>query len=281
VAARWALDGVVEAARTTGRTARVHLKIDTGLGRNGLTEPLLDELVPVAMAAQADGAIELVGAWSHLAFADAPDHPTVRGQAEVFERAVAVLERAGAHLQVRHLANSAAVLTTPSVHYDLVRPGLAVYGLSPIPEQATSAQLGLVPAMTVEAALATVKAMPAGRGLSYAHAYTTTTDTVIGVVPMGYADGVPRHASGSNARPGGPVRVGGRTLAVAGRVCMDQFVLDLGPGAGEQPGDVVTLFGTGADGGPTAEDWARVAGTISYEIVTRLGARVPRVYVGG
>ena len=279
LAAPWALDGVVAAARATGRTARVHLKVDTGLGRNGLTGPQLDDLLPALMRAQADGAVVVVGIWSHLAFADTPDHPTVRAQAGVFEQTVAATERAGARLEVRHLANSAAVLRWPSVHYDLVRPGLAVYGLSPIPDQATSAQLGLVPAMTLQAHLATVKLVPAGQGLSYAHQYVTTQDTTVGIVPLGYADGIPRHASGTNQRPGGPVQVGGRRLAVAGRVCMDQFVLDLGPAATDVPGDLVTVFGPGADAEPTAEDWAQTCGTISYEIVTRLGAQVPREYV--
>ena len=136
-----------------------------------------------------------------------------------------------------------------------------------------------MPAMTVEAELANVKRVQKGTGVSYAHLYVTERDTVLGLVPLGYADGVPRHASGSQDHPGGPVRVGDRTVGVAGRVCMDQVVLDLGPDATERAGDRVELFGTGADGGPTAEDWARAAGTISYEIVTRLGARVPRVYV--
>ena len=117
--------------------------------------------------------------------------------------------------------------------------------------------------------------MPGGHGVSYAHQYVTTHDTVLGLVPLGYADGIPRHASGTQEQPGGPVRVGGRTLGVAGRVCMDQVVVDLGPGATEQAGDRVELFGTGRDGGPTAQDWAVAAGTISYEIVTRIGARVP------
>lgn len=279
VAAPWALDEVVAAARAAGRPARVHLKVDTGLGRNGLTPPDLGELLPAAMRAQAEGAVEVVGVWSHLAFADEPQHPTVRGQARVFADAVATVEAAGAHLEVRHLANSAATLTTPDVHYDLVRPGLAVYGLSPVPQLGGPADFGLVPAMTLEAELATVKRLPAGHGVSYAHQYVTTQDTWVGVVPIGYADGVPRHASGSQERPGGPVRVGGRTLGVAGRVCMDQVVVDLGPDATERAGDRVELFGTGADGGPTAQDWAQAAGTISYEIVTRVGARVPRVHV--
>lgn len=279
VAGAWALDAVVDAARRTGRTARVHLKVDTGLGRNGLTPADLPDVLDAALRAQAEGAVEVVGIWSHLAFADEPAHPTVLAQADVFADAVRLAESRGAHLEVRHLANSAATLTSPAVHYDLVRPGIAVYGLSPVPQLGGPAEYGLVPAMTFEAQLATVKTVGAGQGVSYAHAYTTSTRTVLGVVPVGYADGIPRHASGGPAHPGAPVLVGGRRVPIAGRVCMDQVVLDLGPGAGEQPGDRVVLFGAGADGGPTAEDWARSAGTISYEIVTRLGARVPRVHV--
>ncbi|WP_298456259.1 alanine racemase [uncultured Cellulomonas sp.] len=281
VAAPWALDRVAAAARATGRTARVHLKVDTGLGRNGLTPADLPDVLHAALRAQAEGALQVTGVWSHFAFADEPDHPTVHRQAEVFDAAVRLVEGAGATLEVRHLANSAATLTNPSVHHDLVRPGLAVYGLSPVPSLGGPAAYGLTPAMTLESQLATVKTVPAGHGVSYAHAYVTPTETVLGVVPIGYADGVPRHASGSLPdHPGGPVQVGGRRAAVAGRVCMDQFVLDLGPGAADAAGDRVELFGTGAHGGPTAEDWARAAGTISYEIVTRVGARIPREYVG-
>lgn len=284
VAAPWALAEVVAAARERGRTARIHLKVDTGLGRNGLLPDALPAVLADAVAAQSEGLVEVVGIWSHLAFADDPTHPTVLAQAHVFDAAVRLAERAGAHLEVRHLANSAATLTQPSMHYDLVRPGIAVYGLSPVPDLAGPQAYGLRPAMTLEAELATVKAVPAGSGVSYAHAYTTTQDTVLGVVPLGYADGIPRHASGLPTHPGGPVRVGGgvaaRTLTVAGRVCMDQVVLDLGPGAREQAGDRVVLFGDGLDGGPTAQDWADAAATISYEIITRLGDRVPRVYLG-
>lgn len=275
-----ALVEVVAAARLVGRTARVHLKVDTGLGRNGLTPADLGDVLPAALHAQAEGAVALVGVWSHLAFADEPDHPTVRTQHAVFADAVHLVEAAGAALEVRHLANSAATLTSPQVHYDLVRPGIAVYGLSPVPQLGGPEHYGLVPAMTLEAELATVKRVPAGHGVSYAHQYVTTQDTVLGVVPLGYADGIPRHASGTPQRLGGPVRVGERTLGVAGRVCMDQLVVDLGPGASERAGDRVELFGTGLDGGPTAQDWAEAAGTISYEIVTRIGASVPREHVG-
>ncbi|WP_255491631.1 MULTISPECIES: alanine racemase [unclassified Actinotalea] len=281
VPALWALDEVAAAARATGRTARVHLKVDTGLGRGGVMPRDLDALLDAALAAQAEGVVDVVGVWSHLAWADAPDHPTVLAQAAVFADAVALAERRGARLEVRHLANSAATLTNPAMHFDLVRPGLAVFGLSPAPQLGTPADYGLTPAMRLEARLVLTKTVPAGQGVSYAHAYVTPRETVLGVVPLGYGDGVPRHASGGADRWGGPVQVGGRRLGVAGRVCMDQFVLDLGPGATERAGDTVVLFGSGHDGEPTAEDWAAAADTISYEVVTRLGARVPRTYVGG
>lgn len=279
VSAAWALDEVADAARAAGRTARVQLKVDTGLSRNGLTPSDLSELLPAIHRLEAEGVLDVVGLWSHLTYADEPTHPSVKQQSVVFAEALEVVEGAGLRLEVRHLANSAATLTSPDTHYDLVRPGIAVYGLSPVPQLGGSAEFGLVPAMTVEAELANVKHVPAGTGVSYAHAYVTPRDTVLGLVPLGYADGIPRHASGSQDRVGGPIRVGGRTLGVAGRVCMDQVVVDLGPGASEVAGDRVELFGTGADGGPTAQDWAEAAGTISYEIVTRLGARVPRVHV--
>ncbi|GIG30040.1 alanine racemase [Cellulomonas marina] len=280
VAAPWALDAVVDAARRTGRTARVHIKVDTGLGRNGLPPADLHALLPALAAAHAEGALELIGVWSHLAAADEPGNPLAHAQAAVLDDAVRALEAAGLPPQVRHLANSAALLTDPRLRYDLVRPGIAVYGLTPAVSLGTSDRWGLTPAMTLEARLATVKHLPAGHGISYGHAYVTPADTTVAVVPLGYADGIPRHASGTADRPGGPVGVNGRVVPVAGRVCMDQVVLDLGPGATERAGDVVEVFGTGRDGGPTAEDWAQRAGTIGYEIVTRVGSRIPRVHVG-
>ena len=275
-----ALVQVLEAARATGRTARIHVKVDTGLGRGGVPPRELPALLDAAVRAQAEGAVDVVGIWSHLAWADAPEHPTVLAQREVFAEAVALAERAGAHLEVRHLANAAATLTNPDMAFDLVRPGLAVYGLSPVPQIGGPERFGLVPAMRLEADLVLTKVVPAGHGVSYGHEYVTPGETVLGVVPLGYADGVPRHASGVGGALGAPVQVGGRRLGVAGRVCMDQFVVDLGPGATEVAGDAVVLFGSGADGEPIAEDWARACGTISYEVVTRLGVRVPREYRG-
>jgi len=281
VAAPWALREVAAAARATGRAARIHVKVDTGLGRNGLTPADLPAVVDEALRLEAEGVVRLVGIWSHLAFADEPGHPSLHAQGDVLRAAAADAEARGARFEVRHIAASASTLTDPELHLDLVRPGIALYGLTPVPQLGGPERFGLVPAMTVEAELANVKRLPAGHGVSYGHHYVTPRDTVVGVVPLGYADGVPRHASGADGAPGAPLGVGGRRLAIAGRVCMDQVMVDLGPGATEQAGDRVVLFGTGADGGPTAQDWADAAGTISYEIVTRLGARVPRVYVDG
>jgi alanine racemase len=276
VSATWALDQVLVAATVSGQTARVHLKVDTGLGRNGAWDADLAALLTTLATAQAAGAVEVVGLFSHFAYADAPDHPTVRAQQEQFEAVVAQAERAGIRPQVRHLANSAATLTNPSAHYDLVRPGVSVYGLSPVPHLGAPEDFGLREAMRLVARLSSVKDSPAGQGVSYGHAYTTTQDTKLGLVPMGYSDGVPRHASNV-----GPVQVAGRRYAVAGRVCMDQFVLDLGPDSTARPGDEAVLFGVGSIGEPTAQDWAAAIDTINYELVTRVGARVPRVYVGG
>ncbi|WP_428980282.1 alanine racemase [Isoptericola cucumis] len=289
VAAPWALDEVAAGARAAGRPARVHLKVDTGLGRNGIMPGDLPDVVRRAAALEAAGDVRVVGVMSHLACADEPGHPSVALQARAFDDAVSTVEAAGLAPEVRHLANSAAVLTDPRLHYDLVRPGISVYGHSPAPELGAPGDFGLRGAMTLQARLVTVKDVPAGHGVSYGHRYTTTQDTRLGVVPLGYADGIQRHASGGELGVGGPVGVGrgsaARVLRVAGRVCMDQFVLDLGPAATERPGDVVTLFGE-SDGVargalvPNATDWAQAAGTISYEIVTGIGSRVPRVHVG-
>lgn len=273
--ASWAVAEIAAAARAAGRPARLHLKIDTGLGRGGATAEDWPALVESALAAKAAGMIEVVGLWSHFAHADAPGHPTVVAQIIRFTDGVALAEQAGVRPEVRHLANSAATLTLPAAHFDLVRPGIAVYGISPIPATATSTELGLVPAMTVRAPVVHTKRVPAGQGVSYGHQYTTARETSLAVVPLGYADGVPRHASGT-----GPVLVGGVRRSVSGRVCMDQFVVDVGDDPVE-PGHEVLLFGPGRHGEPLAEDWAQAAGTIAYEIVARIGGRAVRRYTGG
>ncbi|WP_322780776.1 alanine racemase [Frankia sp. Cas4] len=273
VSAPWSLAEIAAAARLTGRTARVHLKADTGLNRAGATEAGWPSLCAASAARAADGLIDVVGVWSHFAFADSPGHPTVRAQIGYFRDAVAIAEKAGLRPRVRHLANSAATLISPDAHFDLVRPGISVYGLSPGPALGPPTALGLRPAMTLTARLALAKRVPAGGGVSYGHRYTTLDETTLALVPLGYADGVPRSA-GNTAE----VLLAGRRRRIAGTVCMDQFVLDVGDDP-VQAGDQVILFGPGEHGEPTAADWADALGTINYEIVTRIGVRVPRVHL--
>ncbi|WP_405670936.1 alanine racemase [Streptomyces sp. NBC_01530] len=274
VSGMWALEEVTAAAREAGVPARVQLKADTGLGRNGC-QPGEDwaELVAAALGAEAEGLIRVTGLWSHFACADEPGHASIGLQLTRFREMLAHAEDRGLRPEVRHIANSPATLTLPEAHFDLVRTGIAVYGLSPSPEIGSPADFGLRPVMTLSASLALVKHVPGGHGVSYGHHYLTPGETTLGLVPVGYADGIPRHASGT-----GPVLVGGKWRTVAGRVAMDQFVVDLG-GDEPAPGTEAVLFGPGDRGEPTAEDWAQAAGTIGYEIVTRIGKRVPRVYV--
>lgn len=213
----------------------------------------------------------VTGIWSHLACSDEPDHPANDSQERVFREALAVAEAAGLAPEVRHLANSAGAILRPSARFDLVRCGLASYGLDPAPGH--TPDLGLRPAMTARAALALVKPIATGAGVSYGHTWVADHDTTLGLVPVGYGDGVPRHA-GNTAE----TWVAGKRRPVRGRICMDQFVVDLG---GELPGagDEVVLFGAGLRGEPTAQDWADACGTISYEIVTRIGGRMTRRHV--
>ncbi|EFH28798.1 MULTISPECIES: alanine racemase [Streptomyces] len=274
VSGMWALRELVAAAREAGVPARVQLKADTGLGRNGC-QPGEDwaELVAEALRAQSEGLLRVTGLWSHFACADEPGHPSITAQLTLFREMLAHAEGRGVRPEVRHIANSPATLTLPESHFDLVRTGIATYGISPSPELGVPGDFGLRPVMTLSASIALVKRVPGGHGVSYGHRYVTPGDTTLGLVPVGYADGIPRHASGA-----GPVLVDGKWRTVAGRIAMDQFVVDLG---GDEPptGTRAVLFGPGDRGEPTAEDWAQAAGTIAYEIVTRIGTRVPRVYV--
>lgn len=273
--APWGIAEIVSASRAAGRPARVHLKVDTGLGRGGAFGSEWPTLIQEALAAESGGDISVVGLWSHMIFADQPRHPSVAAQTAAFAAAVELAERMGVRPEVRHLANSAATFALPDTHYDLVRPGIAVYGISPGEQVGTCASLGIVPAMTLVGRLAQAKRVPAGQGASYAHAYVTSSPATLGLVPIGYADGIPRRSSNV-----GPVLAAGRLRTVAGRMCMDQFVLDLGDDD-VSAGDEVILFGPGSGGEPTADDWAAACDTIAYEIVSCVGPRIPRVYSGG
>lgn len=258
-------------AADAGRPARLQLKIDTGLSRGGAPMDAWPDLVAAARRGERDGAWAVTGIWSHLAAGDEPDHPANDAQEAVFHEALAIAETAGLRPEVRHLANSAAAILRPSSRFDLVRVGIASYGLDPAPGH--TPDLGLRPAMTARATLALSKPLAAGASVSYGHTWTADGATTVGLVPVGYADGVPRHASNV-----AEVQVAGRRRPIRGRICMDQFVVDLG-GDLPAPGADVVLFGDGRDGEPTAQDWAEAAGTISYEIVSRIGGRMTRRYV--
>ena len=266
------LDEIVSAAHETGRVARVQLKFDTGLSRGGAPRTEWSALADAARAAEQGGFVTVTGAWSHLACSDEPEHPANKAQVAAFEEALAVVARAGLVPEVRHLANSAGAILLPGTRYDLVRLGIAVYGLSPAPDVRTAEEIGLVPAMTVRGSVVLTKELAAGDGVSYGHTFVATEPLRVALVPMGYGDGIPRAAS-STAQ----VLVGGARGRVLGRVCMDQFVVEAPAG---EAGEDVVLFGPGTHGEPTATDWARWCGTINYEIVTRMGGRQTRVWVG-
>jgi len=268
----WELPLIVAAAESQNRVARIHLKIDTGLGRNGVTLADLPALLAEMARQQQAGRIKVVGIFSHLAVADQPERPETDEQRAEFLASVAVARAAGVHPTLRHLANSPAILTRPDTHFDLVRAGLALYGLSPLAGR-SPASLGLRPAMTLTTRVANCKRVPAGQGVSYGLNYRTSAETTLALIPLGYADGVPRIATG------GPVRVNGVTYPVVGRIAMDQMVIDLGPDdTGVSVGTEAVLFGSGENGEASADDWADAAGTINYEIVTRISGRVPRIY---
>ncbi len=262
----------VRAARVAGST--VHLKVDTGLGRGGAGPADWDLLCRAAAAAERAGEIEVAGVMSHLGRSEVVGDASIDEQRAVFETALDTAHAAGLRPRVRHLANTAAALGSPATRYDLVRCGIGVYGLDPLDPTGRRDAHGLRPAMTLRAAVALTKRVPAGHGVSYGFTYRTVAETTLALVPIGYADGVPRAAS-SRAE----VAVHGRRYRIAGRVAMDQVVIDVGDDA-VRAGDEVTLFGDGRDGGPTAADWAEACDTIDYEIVTRIGPRVPREYVG-
>lgn len=262
--------GAIDAvAAELGVTARLQLKFDTGLSRGGAARAQWQELVDAAASAEH---VRVTGLWSHFACSDEPGHPANDAQETAFRDALALADEAGLEPEVRHLANSAGALLRPSARFDLVRCGIASYGLTPAPAVASSADLGLTPAMTVRARVVIAKDIEAGAGVSYGHTFVAPEPMRVGVVPMGYGDGIPRHASRT-----AHVETGGHRADLLGTVCMDQFVIG---SPGLETGDEVVLFGTGEHGEPTAQDWADWCDTISYEIVTRMRGRATRVWRG-
>jgi alanine racemase len=267
------------AAAFAGRAepARVQLKLDTGMSRAGSPRAEWPALFARAAEGERAGHWRITGIWTHPACADEPAHPANDRQEQAFREALALADEHGLRPELRHFANSATALLRPSARFDAVRCGIALYGLDPAPGEATD--IGLVPAMTVHAPLLMVKDLAPGDGVSYGHRWVAEHATTVGLVPIGYGDGIPRHAS----RPGAAdsaatVAIDGKRRPIRGIVCMDQFVVDLGGDRPEVGSDVLVL-GPPSAGGPTAQDWAEACGTINYEIVTRIGGRMSRSYL--
>ena len=269
------LSAICAAAGKVGKSARVQVKVDTGLGRNGVTLDDLPNLISALKQAQSAGQVKVVGVFSHFAYADEPSNPTIGEQINNFKIAVDALTDANFELEVKHLSNSAATLGLPHTYNNLVRPGLAIYGISPSPEVGEATEHDLKPVMRLRSPIILIKDVPAGTGVSYAHQYHTKNQTKLALIPAGYADGIPRAASNK-----GPLLIDGKRFTISGRVCMDQFVVDIGD-ANVKPGDQAVLFGDPANGEPSVNDWAEAAETINYEIVTRIGPRVFRNYLNG
>ncbi|HUQ57863.1 alanine racemase [Lentzea sp.] len=252
---------VEEAAEEADARPRLHLKIDTGLSRNGCQPRDWPALVEAAREH------EVVAIWSHLASADEIGDPSIDLQAKRFDEAYEVAKAFGLDPR-RHIANSAALLTRPDLHFDMVRPGIAIYGLNPVPTAHD-----LRPVMSFRSRVALTKRIPAGESVSYGMTWTAQQDTTLALVPAGYADGVPRALSGRME-----VLLEGRRRPVVGRVCMDQIVVDCGDDEVPEGAEVV-LFGDGSRGEPTARRWAELTGTIDYEIVCGMyRPRVRRIY---
>jgi len=259
------LDQLDRAAAASGRPS-VHLKVDTGLGRNGIAPGDWAEAFAAAVAHERAGRVRIRGLWTHLAGADDA------AQLAQFDVARAAAAAAGLEPELFHVGATAAALREPASRFDLVRLGIGIYGVSPF-EGRDAAGAALTPAMTLSATVVSAKRVAAGTGVSYGHDYVTPRETTLALVPLGYADGIPRHASSR-----GPVSINGTTYRIAGRVAMDQFVVDVGDGA-VAVGDRAVLFGDPSTGVPSVDDWAAAADTINYEIVTRIGNRVKRVYL--
>jgi alanine racemase len=265
---------VLDAVERTGITAVVTVKIDTGLNRNGVSATEYPAMLDALRRAQSDETVRVRGLMSHMVYADDPDHPTNNLQAQRFSDMLDQARSSGVRYEIAHLSNSSSAMSRPDLAYDMIRPGIAVYGLSPIPERG---QMGLVPAMTLRCPVVLVKSVRAGDGVSYGHTWFADRDTTLALMPIGYADGVYRALSGRF-----DVLINGRRRPSVGRVCMDQFVVDLGPGETDvREGDTAILFGPGSDGEPTAQDWADALDTIHYEVVTSPRGRVTRVYREG
>lgn len=262
------LEKVAAAAKKVSSVAKIHLKVDTGLGRNGSSLSEWPGLIEKAVKFQSAGLVELVGVFSHLSGTSEKDDFE---QLRVFNEAVATASNLGAVFELHHIAASLATLRYPKTHLDMTRAGAALYGIDPNHET-KARDHGLLPAMRVTSEVVLVKTVPSGHSLSYGYLHSTTGESNLALVPFGYTEGFPRIATGK-----AQVSLNGKRYTVLARVAMDQFILDLGADTA-QIGDEVVIIGDGTRGEPTAEELAEAAGTINYEIVTKMGGRAKRIF---
>lgn len=267
------LDVLAGVARMAKRRVAVHLELDTGLSRGGARAEDWPELVAAARLAELEGTLLVRGVWTHLAWADVPAHPGNAAAVAAFEEAVQQARTAGLEPELRHVSSSANILDRPEFAFDMVRAGLAIYGLAPA-DHLDPTTFGLRPALTVTAPVVLVKKVPAGTGISYEHQAITHEPRYLGLIPLGYADGIPKGISGRSV-----VQLGGRRVPVIGKVCMDQFMVDLGPESGGVcVGDTAVLFGDPGTGAASADDWGAAIGSHGDEIINRIAPRLPRAY---
>lgn len=263
---------ISDAAVALGKKGKIHVKVDTGMGRLGfLTD--IDAAGEIMKIAALPG-VELEGMFTHFAVSDIKDKEYSKKQFEKFTEIDFQLKKMGLHIPIKHSANSAAIIDLPDFHADMVRAGVSLYGLYPS-EEVFKDKVNLIPAMTFKARIANVKAVPAGISISYGRTYTTKTDTKVATIPVGYADGYTRLFSNRSH-----ILVKGVRVPVIGRVCMDQFMVDVSNIPDVSIGDEVVLMGRQGDQAVTADELAEMIGTINYEIVCMVSARVPRVYIG-
>ena len=267
------LTEVISAGKVVKKIPRVHIEVDTGMSRGGVGDDWQLFLTELSKTVKANE-INIIGIWSHFARADEPGQAMNQEQLNTFEDRIKSASDVGIKPEFIHIANSAAALTNNGAHKNIIRWGIGLYGLSPdINNMGDSKSLKLKPAMRLKAKLHLVKAVKAGVSVGYGGTAITKSDTKLGVVTLGYADGVPRNANNLAG-----VFVDGKRAPLIGRVSMDQFVVDLGINSSAKTGDEVIVFGDGSSGEYTADEWAKASGTINYEIVTRIGSRVPRIY---